>query len=83
MLYWIEAVAHWVNSHWRKGAALVNGMQTMSGHESNPSMLQVFATSMTSAASQLKADWRWYYSAIYNLNAKIIVNTNCKSININ
>ena len=48
----------------------MNGVQTTSGHESNPPiyMLQALAVSMTSSASQLEADWRWYCSAIYNKN---------------
>ena len=48
------------NSHQRNEAALANGMQEMSGNISNPPMLQALAISMTSAANQLKVDWRWY-----------------------
>ena len=48
-------------------------MQITSWHKSNPSVFQAFATSMTSAASQLEAEWKWYCSAIYNLSARIII----------
>ena len=43
-------------------------------------MLQTLAIS-TSAAGQLKTGQRWYSSAIYNLNTKIIVNTKWILIN--
>ena len=61
--------------NWSTGekVALANDMQIMSGDKSNADMLQVLA--ITSAASHLEADWRWYSLVIYNLNTKIIVNT--------
>ena len=59
--------------------ALANDMQIMSGDKSNARILQVLA--ITSAASQLEADWRWYSLVIYNLNTKIIVNTKWILIN--
>ena len=52
-----------------------------SGDESNPLMLQALAFSVTSAANQLKADWRWYSLSIHNLNTKILVNTKWILIN--
>ena len=57
LLYCIEAVAHQFNIHWTKEAALPNGMQIMSGHKSNPPVLQTLTTSMTSAANQL-VNWK-------------------------
>ena len=63
------------NSHWWKESALANGMQKKSSDKSNPPTLQALVISVTSAANQLEADWRWYSLAIHNLNTKIVVNT--------
>ena len=77
LLYWIEAVEIVTGEE----SALANGTQQTSSDENNPPMLQTLAISVTSVANQLEAEWRWYSSAIYNLNTKIIINTEWILIN--
>ena len=77
----VERVKQFVILNWNNGekVALANDMQTTSDDKSKAPML--WALAMTSAASQLEADWRWYSLVICNLNTKIIVNTKWKLIN--
>ena len=77
MLYWIEAVEIVT----AKRACFSEWYARKSGDESNPPMLQALVISVTSAGNQLEAEWKWYSSAIHDLNAKIIVNTKWILIN--
>ena len=77
LLYWIEAVEIVTEDK----SLLQRMVYKKSSDKSNPPMLKVLVISVISAANQLEADWRWYSSAIHNLNTKIVLSTKWILIN--